>query len=185
MQPVSARPWSRRIGTGLLILASPLVLTGAIYVLLNWPEDVWVGVAAVFSGHDVVQTADGEETGVTLFLLILAILALGWLLRIRLPDRIMLPVAIYGLLLCMPLIAILGIGTNYGLEALLAGRGYSYCTYHTISTGKGSHGTYVYVKTAIPDGCAAAKAIFPPETIVPDRRGPFDLGAPESARRAG
>ena len=89
----------------------------------------------------------------------------------RLPERF----ALYGFLLVVPIIALLGIATEYGLQALLAARGYHYCTYHVISTDKGGNGTYVYTRNDRPDLCAAAKLIFPPRTKVPGQRAPFDL----------
>ena len=147
------------------------------FVLVDWPWDVGIGIAAAFSQHDVIQTAGAEETGVSLLLLCIAIWAVCWVLHLRLPERIMWSVALYGLLLCIPLIAVLGIGTEYGLQGLLATRGYQYCTYHVISTDRGGNGTYVYVKDGSPGSCAAVKAIFPPGTKVPGQRAPFDLPA--------
>ena len=175
MQPASARPWTSRLGIGLLVLASPLFLAVAWYVLVDWPWDVGIGILATVSDHDVIQTADAEETGVSLMLLCLLIWGACWLLHVRLPERIAWQVGLYGLLLCIPVIAGLGIGANYALQGLLAARGYDYCTYHTTSTDKGGHGTHVYVKDSLPGGCAAVKTVFPTGVAVPGRRGPFDL----------
>ncbi len=175
MQPASPRPWTSRLGTGLLILASPLFLVVGWLVLVDWPWDVGIGIAAAFSGHDVIQTADAEETGVSLVLLGLVVWAVCWLLHLRLPDRIAWQAGLYGALLCIPLMAALGIGMNGLLQELLAIRGYSYCTYHVISTDRGGHGTYVYVRNSLPDGCAAVQASFPAGKPVPGRRAPFDL----------
>ncbi len=65
-------------------------------------------------------------------------------------------------MLCIPLTAALGIGTNYALQALLAARSYGYCAYHEIITDKGGHGTYVCIKDSLPGGCVSVKTIFPP-----------------------
>jgi hypothetical protein len=170
-----ARPWPGRVGIGLLVVASPLFLAVGWFVLVDWPWDVGIGIAAAISDYDVIQTADAEETGVSLLLLCAAIWAIGWALHLRLPDRIAWTVAIYAALLSVPSIALLGIGANYGLQGLLASRGYHYCTYHVISTDKGGNGTHVYVKDGLPGACAAVKAIFPPGKAVPGRRAPFDL----------
>ena len=79
----SGRGWPAYVGTGLLILFSPVLLVAAWTVLVASPYDVAVGLAQVFSGRDVVQVADGEETAISLFLLLLALLGMGWLLRLR------------------------------------------------------------------------------------------------------
>ena len=171
------RPWSNRVGTTLLVLASPLFLAVAWFVLVDWPWDVGIGVAAAFSDHDVIQTADAEETGVSLVLLCLMVWAVCWVLRVRLPERIAWQAALYGALLGIPMIALLGIGTNYGLQALLSSRGYHYCTYHLISTDRGGNGTLVYVTDRLPGSCAAVKAQFPAGKAVPGQRAPFDLPA--------
>ena len=142
-------------------------------ILVDWPWDVVIGLKEAFSGHDVVQVTDAQETGVTLFLLLLAVLGACWLLRLRLPFE----VALYGIFLCVPIIAALGTAAEYGLQTVLAQRGYSYCTFHVTSTGKGGGGTYVYVHDGRPRACDAARAAFPPHKLVPDRREAFDLPA--------
>ncbi|MGI4808171.1 MAG: hypothetical protein ACRYF2_08695 [Janthinobacterium lividum] len=173
MPSIGPRPRTSWASIGLLVVASPLLLAVAWFVLVDWPWDVAIGFAAVFSGHDVVQTADAEETGVSLLLLLIVVAAVCWLLRVRLLERF----ALYGLLLVVPIIALLGLATEYGLQALLAARGYRYCTYHVISTDRGGNGTYVYTRDDRPDLCAATKLIFPPRRKVPGRRAPFDLPA--------
>ena len=175
MMPASPRPWASKLSTGLLILASPLLLAFGAAVAIGWPWDVGIGLAAVFSGRDVVQVADATETGVSLMLLGIELWALCWVLRLRLPSEIAWKVRLYGALLIVPMLVVLGLGAEYVLQEVLAARGYSYCTFHTISKDKGGHGTYVYVKNDLPDGCAATKAIFPAGVIVPNRRDPFDL----------
>ena len=80
------------------------------------PWDVGIGIAAAFSSYDVIQTADAEETGVSLMLLCIAVGAICWMLHLRPPERLVWPIALYGTLLCVPLIALLGVGANYGLE---------------------------------------------------------------------
>lgn len=97
------------------------------------------------------------------------------MLRIRLPERIAFSTALYGSLLCVPMMAVLGMGTEHALQAVLAARGYHYCTYHVISTDRGGNGTWVYVRDDQPGSCAAVRAAFPPRTMVPGRRAPFDL----------
>lgn len=119
-------------------------------MLVDWPWDVGIGVAAVFSGHDVVQVADAEENGVSLGLLCIVIGVACWMLGIRLPERIAFSAVLYGALLLVPLMAVLGMGTEYALQAVLAARGYRYCTFHVISTGRGSNGTWVYVRDDLP-----------------------------------
>jgi hypothetical protein len=185
MQPTRPRPWPSRVGIGLLVLASPLLLAVAWFVLVDWPWDVGIGVVAAFSDHDVIQTADAEETGVSLLLLGIVVWAACWVMHLRLPGRFALPAAIYGLLLCVPLIALLGLGSEYVLQGLLASRGYQYCTYHVISTDKGGNGTYVYANDSVPGSCAAAKVIFPPGMAVPGHRAPFDLPPSLLPRQSG
>ena len=175
MSSIGPRPWTSRVSIGLLIVASPLLLVVAWFVLVDWPWNVAIGFAAVFSGQDVVQTADAEETGVSLFLFCIFMWAVCRLLHIRLPERLVWSAMIYGIFLIVPIIALLGIASEYGLQALLAVRGYQYCTFHVISTDKGGNGTYVYTRNDQPGSCAAARSIFPPGTMVPGRRAPFDL----------
>ena len=175
MPSIGPRPWTSWASIGLLVVASPLLLAVAWFVLVDWPWDVAIGFAAVFSGHDVVQTADAEETGVSLLLVLVAVGAISWLLHVRPPERLVWRLSLYGLLLVVPIVAILGIATEYGLQAVLATRGYQYCTYHVISTDKGGNGTYVYTRSDRPSLCAATKTVFPPGTMVPGRRQSFDL----------
>ncbi len=172
----SGRGWPTYVGTGLLILFSPVLLVAAWTVLVASPYDVAVGLAQVFSGRDVVQMADGEETAISLFLLLLALLGMGWLLRLRTS----IVVVACGFLLVWPIVAVLAAGVEYGLQTALAGRGYDYCTFHVMSTGRGEGGTYVYVRRALPGACEAVRGIFPPHHLVPDRRESFDI--PVAAR---
>jgi hypothetical protein len=177
MASIGSGGWRSRIGIGLLVLASPLFLAVAWMVLVGFPWDVVIGLRELFSGRDVVQVADGEETGVTLFLLLLAAWGACWLLRLRLPLGAALMAALYGAMLAVPIIAVLGVSAEYGLEAVLARRGYSYCTFHVTSTGKGEGGTYVYVRDGLPDACDVARARFPAHRLVPGQLEAFDLPA--------
>lgn len=171
-----------RLGAGstilsrtLLIAATPLFLLVAWLVVVVWPSEVVRGLASIMSGRDVIQVADGKETGVTLLLAILALGFLAWILRLRPPERLVVMIAVYGAIAVLPAITLLGMGTEYGLQAILSARGYEYCTFHVTDTGKGQDGTYVYVRRSIPEGCAAVQAVFPPNQLVADRREPFDL----------
>ena len=87
MQPASVRPWSGSSGIGLLAVASPLLLATAWFVLVGWPWDAGVGIVAALFNQDVIQTANAEETGVSVLLLCIAVWAVCWLRRIRLPER--------------------------------------------------------------------------------------------------
>ncbi|GEM_PF-3792016 len=159
----------------LLIAGTPLFLLVAWLVVVVWPSEVVRGLASVMSARDVIQVADGKETGITLLLAILVLGALAWALRLRPPERLVFTIAVYGAVAALPAIALLGIGAEYGLQAILSARGYEYCTFHVTDTGKGQDGTYVYVRRSIPEGCAAVQAIFPPNRLVADRREPFNL----------
>ena len=167
--------WQRRVGTGLVTLASPLLLGMAWVVLVDFPWDVILGLRGMFSSRDVVQVADGEETGVTLFLLLLTACGACWLLGLRPASKIAIMGAFYGAILTVPIIAMLGIGAEYGLQALAARRGYAYCTFHVTSRSRGEHGTYVYVRDGLPSACHATRAVFPPHQVVPDRLEAFNL----------
>ncbi len=128
----SGRSWPTYVGTGLLIVFSPVLLVAPWTVLVASPFDVAVGLAQVFSKRDVVQVADGEETAISLFLLLLALLGMGWLLRLR----ISIVVVACGFFLVWPIVAVLAAGVEYGLQTALAGQGYDYCTFHVMSTGR-------------------------------------------------
>ena len=175
MATIGNRSWQRCVGTGLLALASPLLLGMAWVVLVDFPWDVILSLRGMFSGRDVVQVADGEETGVTLFLLLLAACGACWLSGLRPALKIAITGAFYSAILTVPIIAMLGIGAECGLQALLARRGYEYCTFHVTSRSKGEHGTYVYVRGGLPSACDATRAVFPPHQVVPDRLEAFDL----------
>lgn len=175
MTTIGNRSWQRRVGTGLLVLVSPLFLCMAWVFLVDYPWDVVLGLREMFSGRDVVQVMDGEETGVTLFLLLVASCGACWMSGLRPAFDIAIMGAVYGTILAVPIIAMLGIGAEYGLEALLVGRGYTYCTFHVTSRSRGEHGTYVYVRDGLPGACNAARVVFPPHQVVPDRLEAFDL----------
>ena len=135
------------------------------------------GCVSLGSGLDVIQVADGQETGVTLLLLVLGLGGSCWLLRPRWRDRLAFGALLYGWFLWLPALVALGLGAEYGLQGVLSARGYDYCTFHVTDAGKGSDGTYVYVRRGVADGCAAVRAVFPPGTLVAGRRKPFDLPA--------
>ncbi len=175
MAPIGNWSWPRRVGTGLLVLASPLFLGMTWVVLVDFPWDVILGLHGMFSGRDVVQVADAEETGVTLFMLLLAACGACWLSGLRPASRIAFMAVLYGALLTVPIIALLGISAEYGLQAVLVWRGYAYCTFHVTSRSRGEHGTYVYVRDGLPSGCDTTRAMFPPHQVVPDRLEAFDL----------
>lgn len=163
----------RYLSAGLLIVSSPLLLIVAWNLLVTGPWNVIAGLGEVSSGRDVVQVADGFDTGVSLLLLILVLLGAGWLVRLRLPFL----VAIYGLFLLVPIEVALGIGAEYGVQAVLAGRDYSYCTFHVTSKGRTEEGTYVYVRDWLPGACDAVQATFPPHHFILGRREAFNLPA--------
>ena len=169
MRNGDGRSWQRHIGIGVLVLFSPVLLVAAWTVLVAIPIDVVAGMNEVFSRRDVVQVADGLDTTVSIALLLVVLGGLGLLLRLSVV------VVACGLLLLFPIAATLATGVEYGLGALLAGRGYGYCTFHVTSTDRGEGGTYVYVRTGLPEACDAVKRVFPPHQLVPGRRSSFDL----------
>ncbi len=165
----SGRNWGRHVGIGVLILFSPVLLVAAWTILVTAPLDVAAGLRRVFSGRDVVQVADGFDTTVAIALLLVVLGGLGLLLRLSVV------VVACGLLLLVPIAATLATGVEYGLGAVLAGRGYGYCTFHVTSTGRSEGGTYVYVRTGKPGACDTVQGMFPPHRLIPDRRDGFDL----------
>ncbi len=167
----SGRGWPTYLGTGLLIVFSPVLIVAAWTVLVTSPHDFAVGLGQVFSDRDVVQVADGEDTAISLFLLLLALLGAGWLLRLR----ISVVVVACGLLLVWPIVGGLALGVEYSLQTILEARGYEYCTFHVTSTGRSEGGAYVYVHRALPNACDAVRGMFPPHQLVPDRLESFDL----------
>ncbi len=169
MGPGGGRSWGTYIGIGVLILFSPVLLVAAWTVLVAMPVDVAAGLREVFSSHDVVQVADGFDTTVAIALLLVVLGGLGLLLRLSIV------VVACGLLLLIPVAATLAAGLEYGLGALLTSRGYGYCTFHVTSTDRGEGGTYVYVRTGLPEACNAVQRMFPPHQLVPGRRDSFDL----------
>ncbi len=167
------RSWPTFIGIGLLVLFSPVLLVAAWTVLVATPVDVAAGISAVFSSRDVVQVADGLDTTLAIALLLVVLGGLGLLLRLSVV------VVACGLLLLFPVAATLAAGVEYGVGALLTDRGYNYCTFHVTSTGRGEGGTYVYVRTRLPEACRAVQKAFPPHQLVPGRRNSFDLSSLE------
>ncbi len=166
------RSWPRYVGIGLLVVFSPVLLVAAWTILVTAPLDVLSGVRQVFAGRDVVQVADGFDTTATIALLLLVLGGLGALLRLSVV------VLAGGLLLVVPIAAILSTGVEYGLGAMLTDRGYGYCTFHVTSRGRGEDGTYVYVRAGSPAGCNTVRTMFPPHQLVPGRRDSFDLTSP-------
>ncbi|MGI4811414.1 MAG: hypothetical protein ACRYF2_25340, partial [Janthinobacterium lividum] len=96
----------------LLIAATPLFLLVAWLVVVVWPSVVVRGLVSVISGRDVIQVADGKETGITLVLAILVLGALAWAFRLRPPERLVFTIAVYGAVAALPAIALLGMGTE-------------------------------------------------------------------------
>ena len=162
---------ARYIGVGLFILFSPVLLVAAWTIVVAKPIDVATGLRAVFSNRDVVQVADGFDTTVAIALLLVVLGGVGLLLR-----RSVVVMAC-GLLLLFPSAATLAAGVEYGLGALLASRGYEYCTFHVTSTDRGEGGTYVYVRIGLPQASNAVQRMFPPHQLVPGRRDSFDLSS--------
>ena len=175
MRGGSGGGWTRWVGIGLLVVAAPVIVAAGYTVLVGWPVETMRGVAGVFSGRDVVQTADDEKTGLAVALVVGLALLLARLLHLHLTRGIGLALLLYASLLAFPLALLAGLGANYGLEWLLEARGYQYCGYHVLSKGKGAHGTYAYARSAIPDGCGKVAALFPPGQIVMGNTGAFDL----------
>lgn len=171
----SSPRWPRRVSVALLVLASPLFLLVGYMFLIQGPLDTVHGVAAVFSGKDVVQTAGSIETGITLALLVGLVWLLLRLVHIDIFRWVGMAVLLYGALLIFPVIFAAGLATTYGLERVLTRRGYSYCTLHVLSRDRGESGPSVYVRDDRPGACAQVKAMFPPHTIVAGNTGAFDL----------
>lgn len=80
-----------------------------------WPSEVVRGLVSVMSGRDVIQVAEGKETGITLLLVISMVGALAWMLRLRPSERLVFTIAVYDAVAALPAIALLGMGTEHGL----------------------------------------------------------------------
>ncbi len=169
MRAGDGRSWRRYIGIGVLILFSPVLLVAGWTVLVSIPVDVAKSLSEVFSRRDVVQVADGFDTTVAIALLLVVLGGLALLLRFSVV------VVACCLLLLFPIAATLAAGVEYGLGALLASRSYEYCTFHVTSKDRGEGGTYVYVRTGLPEACDAARRLFPPHQVVSGHRSSFDL----------
>jgi hypothetical protein len=176
MRTGDGRSWQSYIGIGVLILFSPVLLVAAWTVVVATPVDVATGLREVFSSRDVVQVADGFDTTVVIALLLVVLGGLGLLLRFSIV------IVACGLLLLFPVAATLAAGVEYGLGALLASRGYGYCTFHVMSKDRGEGGTYVYVRSGLPEACSAVQRVFPPHQLVSGQRDSFDVSSSEPAQ---
>ncbi len=171
----STRPWPRRAAIALFVLGSPLFVLVAYMLVVLFPLDTVRGVTGAFSGRDVVQTAGSLETGVTLALLAAVAWGLSRLLRLDIFRWVSLSVLLYGALLVFPIILLSGVAATYGLEWILARRGYDYCTLHVLSRDRGESGVSAYVRHDQPGACDKVKAMFPAHAIVDGNTGAFDL----------